>query len=98
MQKILSAIFDIPPENVTAICPYVGGGFGSKGSIWSHAPLTAMAAKQLGRPVKLSLDRNQMFGPVGQRPVTEQRMRLAALDDGRMMASSHDTIAYTSVL
>jgi len=98
VQKILSAIFGIPPENVTALCPYVGGGFGSKGSIWSHAALTAMAAKQLGRPVKLSLDRNQMFGPVGQRPVTEQRYRLAAMDDGRLMATSHDTIAYTSVL
>lgn len=98
VQKILSAIFGIPQENVTAICPYVGGGFGSKGSIWSHVPLTAMAARQLGRPVKLSLDRNQMFGPVGQRPVTEQRMRMAAMDDGRMMASSHDTIAYTSML
>jgi xanthine dehydrogenase YagR molybdenum-binding subunit len=98
VQKILSAIFDIPQENVTAICPYVGGGFGSKGSVWSHVPLTAMAARQLGRPVKLSLDRNQMFGPVGQRPITEQRMRMAALDDGRMMASSHDTIAYTSML
>jgi len=98
VQRILAAIFGIPPENVTSICPYVGGGFGSKGSVWSHAPLTAMAARQLGRPVKLSLDRNQMFGPVGQRPVTEQRLRIAAMDDGRMMASSHDTIAYTSVL
>lgn len=98
VQRIVSSIFDIPPENVTAICPYVGGGFGSKGSVWSHVVLTAMAAKQLGRPVKLSLDRNQMFGPVGTRPVTEQRMRMAALPDGRLTASSHDTIAYTSML
>jgi xanthine dehydrogenase YagR molybdenum-binding subunit len=60
--------------------------------------LTAMAARQLGRPVKLSLDRNQMFGPVGQRPVTEQRMRLAALPNGQLTASAHDTIAYTSTI
>jgi len=98
VQRIVSSIFDIPPENVTAICPYVGGGFGSKGSVWSHVVLTAMAAKQLGRPVKLSLDRNQMFGPVGTRPITEQRMRMAALPDGRLTASGHDTIAYTSML
>jgi xanthine dehydrogenase YagR molybdenum-binding subunit len=83
---------------VTALCPYTGGGFGSKGSIWSHGPLTAMAAKMLGRPVKLSLDRSQMFGPVGQRPVTEQRFRLGAMEDGRIMASSHDTFAYTSMI
>jgi xanthine dehydrogenase YagR molybdenum-binding subunit len=96
VQRIVAAIFGIPPENVTAICPYTGGGFGSKGSIWSHGPLTAMAARMLGRPVKLSLDRTQMFGPVGQRPNTEQRFRLGATEDGRLLASSHDTIAYTS--
>jgi xanthine dehydrogenase YagR molybdenum-binding subunit len=98
VQRIVAAIFGIPTENVTAICPYTGGGFGSKGSIWSHGPLTAMAAKMLGRPVKLSLDRNQMFGPVGQRPNTEQRYRLGAMEDGRLLASSHDTIAYTSTI
>jgi xanthine dehydrogenase YagR molybdenum-binding subunit len=98
VQRIVAAIFGIPPENVTAICPYTGGGFGSKGSVWSHAPLTAMAAKMLGRPVKLSLDRNNMFGPVGQRPNTEQRFRLGAMEDGRLTASSHDTIAYTSMI
>jgi xanthine dehydrogenase YagR molybdenum-binding subunit len=96
VQRIVAAIFGIPSENVTAICPYTGGGFGSKGSIWSHGPLTAMAARMLGRPVKLSLDRTQMFGPVGQRPNTEQRFRLGAMEDGRLLASSHDTIAYTS--
>jgi xanthine dehydrogenase YagR molybdenum-binding subunit len=98
VQRIMAEIFGIPPENVQAICPYTGGGFGSKGSLWSHAPLTAMAAKMLGRPVKLSLDRSQMFGPVGQRPATEQRFRLGAMDDGRLMASSHDTIAWTSMI
>jgi len=97
VQRIVASIFDIPPENVTAICPYVGGGFGCKGSAWSHVVLAAMAAKQVGRPVKLSLDRNQMFGPVGCRPNTEQRMRMAALPDGRLTASAHDTIAYTSM-
>jgi len=98
VQRIMAAIFGIPPENVTAICPYTGGGFGSKGSLWSHGPLTAMAAKMLNRPVKLSLDRNNMFGPVGQRPNTEQRFRLAAKPDGQLTASTHDTIAYTSTL
>jgi xanthine dehydrogenase YagR molybdenum-binding subunit len=98
VQRIVASIFDIPPQNVTALCPYVGGGFGCKGSVWSHVVLAAMAAKQVGRPVKLSLDRNQMFGPVGNRPNTEQRMRMAALPDGRMTASGHDTIAYTSMI
>jgi xanthine dehydrogenase YagR molybdenum-binding subunit len=88
----------IPKENVRSLCPYVGGGFGSKGSVWSHVVLAAMAARQVGRPVKLVLDRNQMFGPVGARPFTEQRLTLAAMTDGRLTASRHDVIAHTSMI
>jgi xanthine dehydrogenase YagR molybdenum-binding subunit len=88
----------IPKDNVRSLCPYVGGGFGSKGSVWSHVVLAAMAARQVGRPVKLVLDRNQMFGPVGARPFTEQRLTLAAMTDGRLTASRHDVIAHTSMI
>ena len=98
VQKTVSGTLGIEPENVTVLCPYVGGGFGCKGSVWSHVVLAAMAAKMANRPVKLVLDRNQMFGPVGQRPVTDQRLRHAALSDGRLSATSHDTIAYTSMI
>ncbi|SNS90818.1 xanthine dehydrogenase, molybdenum binding subunit apoprotein [Noviherbaspirillum humi] len=98
VRNIVADTLGIGPENVCVICPYTGGGFGCKGSVWSHVVLAAMAAKLAGRPVKLVLDRNQMFGPVGTRPITEQRLRLGALSDGRLSASSHDTIAYTSVI
>ena len=54
-----------------------------------------MAAKQVGRPVRLALTRPQMFGPVGGRPFTEQRIVLAARD-GTLTAMRHDTIATTS--
>ncbi|QNA87455.1 xanthine dehydrogenase family protein molybdopterin-binding subunit [Massilia sp. Dwa41.01b] len=98
VQRTVAGTLGIDPENVTVLCPYVGGGFGCKGSVWSHVVLAAMAAKMAGRPVRLVLDRNQMFGPVGQRPVTEQRMRLAAMGDGRLTGSAHDTVAYTSMI
>jgi xanthine dehydrogenase YagR molybdenum-binding subunit len=98
VQQIVATILGIAPGKVRVLCPYTGGGFGCKGSVWSHVVLAAMAAKQAGRPVKLVLDRNQMFGPVGMRPVTEQRMRLAAMSDGRLTASSHDVLACTSMI
>ena len=88
--------FGLPPGNVRVICPFVGGGFGSKGSAWSHVVLAAMASRQVGRPVKLVLDRPQMFGMVGYRPLTEQRMQLGAAADGRLTAVRHDVIASTS--
>ncbi|HEY8605933.1 MAG TPA: xanthine dehydrogenase family protein molybdopterin-binding subunit [Noviherbaspirillum sp.] len=98
VRNIVAGTLGMPPERIEVHCPYVGGGFGCKGSVWSHVVLAAMAAREAGRPVKLVLDRNQMFGPVGARPVTEQRLRLAAMHDGRLTASSHDVTAYTSMI
>jgi Aerobic-type carbon monoxide dehydrogenase, large subunit CoxL/CutL homologs len=52
-----------PPEKVRLVSYFIGGGFGCKGSVWSHVPLAAMAAREIGKPVKLVLTRRQMFGP-----------------------------------
>jgi xanthine dehydrogenase YagR molybdenum-binding subunit len=97
-QQAVASAFGIPVENVRVQCPYTGGGFGSKGSTWSHVILAAMAAKVVGRPVKLALERNQMFGPVGSRPATVQRIRLGAAADGRLLAVQHDAIVHASVM
>jgi len=88
----------IAPEHVRVICPYVGGGFGCKGSTWSHVVLAAMAARAVGQPVKLVLERPQMFGPVGHRPNTEQHFMLAASADGKFTAMRHAVIATTSFM
>lgn len=92
----VAAVFGIAPDNVRVISPFLGGGFGCKGSSWSHVSLCAMAAKQTGRPVRLALTRPQMFGPVGGRPHTEQRLVLAARHDGTLTGMRHDSLANTS--
>ncbi|CAN7601713.1 xanthine dehydrogenase family protein molybdopterin-binding subunit [Caballeronia sp. LjRoot34] len=86
----------IKEENVRVLCPFVGGGFGCKGSAWSHVVLAAMAAKQAGRPVRLVLERPQMFGMVGNRPFTDQHIQLSARDDGTLTGMRHDVISTTS--
>ncbi len=88
----------IPMDNVQTVCPYTGGGFGSKGSTWSHVVLCAMAAKVVNRPVKLAVERGQMFGPVGTRPTTVQQIKLGAGPDGKLLAVQHDVIEHTSVM
>ena len=98
VQKTVAKTFGMPQENVRAISPFVGGGFGCKGSVWSHVVLCAMAARMVGKPVKLVVARPQMFGPVGGRPQTEQNLKLAAKHDGTLTALSHDTISHTSFL
>jgi xanthine dehydrogenase YagR molybdenum-binding subunit len=94
----LAKAMNIPADNVHVIDPVVGGGFGSKGSMWSHVPLCAMASKIVNRPVKLMLDREQMFGPVGARPSTINHIRLAAAQDGTLLGIQHDAIMNASVL
>lgn len=95
-QRKVAGAFGIPPANVRIISDFVGGGFGCKGSVWSHVVLTAMAARQVGRPVKLALSRQQMFGPVGYRPRTIQQVILGATRDGKLTAIRHTGMSQTS--
>ena len=97
-QQYLAKMFGIPEENIRVIALYVGGGFGCKGQTWSHVVLAAMAAKQVNRPVKVMMERPQMFGPVGARPGTHQRLSLGATKDGKLTAIRHEVHANTSVI
>ncbi|WP_133647022.1 xanthine dehydrogenase family protein molybdopterin-binding subunit [Paraburkholderia flava] len=94
----VAATLGLAPDDVHVISPFVGGGFGCKGSSWSHVSLCAMAAKQTSRPVRLVLERPQMFGPVGGRPFTEQRFTLGARRDGTLTAMRHDSFSNTSMI
>ena len=92
----VAAIFGIPPENVQVICPYVGGAFGTSLRTWPHVTLAAMAARQVGRPVKLVLTRRQTFHMTGHRPYTLQRVALSATPDGKLLRVVHEATAETS--
>lgn len=96
VKRRLAKLFGLPEQNVRVIDHYVGGGFGSKGSPWSHVPLAALAAKVTGRPVKLVVTRQQMCSLVGHRPLTVQRLRLGADAQGRLTAIEHRMTAETS--
>jgi xanthine dehydrogenase YagR molybdenum-binding subunit len=96
-QKALSSLFDLDPKNVTVICPFVGGGFGSKGNTWPPAILAAMAARQVGHPVKLVVTREQMFTSNGYRPQTVQAVKLAADARGKLLAMRHDVKTQSSM-
>jgi xanthine dehydrogenase YagR molybdenum-binding subunit len=88
--------FDIPAENVVLRSPYLGGGFGSKALPIGPQLLTILAARELQRPVKLALRRDQMFGPVMHRGATRQRLRLDMDETGQLTAIDHHTTATTS--
>jgi xanthine dehydrogenase YagR molybdenum-binding subunit len=95
-QKTLAGLFGIDPKQVRVVCPFVGGGFGSKGNTWPPATLAAMAAKMVGRPVKLVLTRAQMYTSNGYRPRTIQKLKFAADAGGKLVSMRHDGISQMS--
>jgi len=97
VRERMAQVFGIDPSRVRVIAPYVGGAFGSKGTPWSHVALAAMASKVTNRPVKLVVTRPQMFGFVGHRPKTEQRVELAAARDGALIVVKHVCQNETSI-
>jgi xanthine dehydrogenase YagR molybdenum-binding subunit len=95
-QAEIAAIFGLPPENVQVICPFIGGAFGTTLRTWPHVALAVMAARQVGRPVKLVLTRKQMFFATGHRPRTLQRIALGATRDGKLTSVVHEGTGETS--
>jgi xanthine dehydrogenase YagR molybdenum-binding subunit len=80
----------LKPEQVHVMDPFVGGGFGCKGNSWPHTSLCALAARTVGKPVKLSLTRKQMFTSNGHRPQTQQKETFAADAQGKLTAIVHN--------
>jgi len=92
----LAGLFGIAPDNIHIRSPFLGGGFGSKGLISGPQILGIIAARVVGRPVKLVLRRDQMFGPVGLRGSTRQTLRLGTDGDGALVALDHHTKTMSS--
>jgi xanthine dehydrogenase YagR molybdenum-binding subunit len=97
-RSILAQMFGLPKENVRVITKFVGSGFGGKLFPWTHCALAAAAARKLGTPVRLVLSRKMMFQTVGHRPRTQQRVRLGATPDGKLVSLQHDYVYHRSML
>ncbi|MBO0680372.1 xanthine dehydrogenase family protein molybdopterin-binding subunit [Mycolicibacterium sp. S2-37] len=94
----LAAYLGIGEDQVRVRSPLVGGAFGSKSFLWMHAVLCAVASREVGRPVKLVLTRDQMFSSTGHRPRTEQDLVLVSDDDGHILSTEHHTLTETSTV
>jgi xanthine dehydrogenase YagR molybdenum-binding subunit len=84
--------FAVPPANVRVISPYVGGGFGGKFAVWPGTVLTALAARAVGRPVRMVLTRKGVSRTVGGRTASTNRIALGADTDGRLVAIVHTSV------
>ena len=97
-RDVMAQVLGVQPENVRVISRFLGSGFGGKLWPWTHCMIAASAARDLNRPVKLVLTRDMMFQSVGHRPRTQQRVRLGATPDGKLVSVMHDSLNHTSIL
>jgi len=73
---------EITADEVTIHCDYIGGGFGSKFQVDTWGVVAAQLAKDIGRPVKLMLDRDVELKTAGCRPSGYIKVRVGADKDG----------------
>jgi xanthine dehydrogenase YagR molybdenum-binding subunit len=95
-QQTVAQLLGLPISHIRVVTHFVGGGFGSKAMVWPNVTLTAMAARHVGRPVRLMLTRPQMFTSNGHREEQEQSITLGAAGDGRLTAIRHEKLSITS--
>ncbi|WP_033262591.1 xanthine dehydrogenase family protein molybdopterin-binding subunit [Amycolatopsis vancoresmycina] len=89
--EYLATALDLPAEAVHAVNPFVGGAFGGKAMVSTPLFLAAAAARDLGRPVKAALAREQVFTATAGRAATIQKLTLGAERDGSLVALRHDS-------
>jgi xanthine dehydrogenase YagR molybdenum-binding subunit len=88
----LALRFGVPMTNVRVLAPFVGGAFGGKFAIWPGTILAALAARAIGRPVRLVLSREAVYRTVGGRTPSIQRVALGADRDGTLTSLVHTSI------
>ena len=92
----LASQLGIDPDDVHVISPYVGGAFGSRGSLTQRTAIIAVAARRIGRPVKLVPTRDQGFTIATFRAETRHHIKLGADAQGHLQSLTHEGWEVTS--
>ncbi len=86
VREELAAYFKLPKSQVRVITEYMGGGFGAKFGAGNPGVVAAALSRQTGAPVRLMLTRQEEHLSVGNRPSSDQHLRIGAKKDGTITA------------
>jgi CO/xanthine dehydrogenase Mo-binding subunit len=78
-------LLQIPVSRVTVVPCEIGGGFGGKIAVYLE-PVAAMLSRKCGRPVKMVMNRDEVFEGTGPTPGSFMRVKLGATKDGKLVA------------
>src|SRR5204863_5889780 len=61
LHRALAKVLEMPPSRIRVIACPNGGGFGGKSDPFNHEIVVAALARKTGRPVKITLTREEVF-------------------------------------
>ncbi|MCU7491857.1 MAG: xanthine dehydrogenase family protein molybdopterin-binding subunit [Ignavibacteria bacterium] len=91
VRDTIAKSLSMPESKVRVIKKYMGGGFGSKLEAGKYSVIAAILSKEIGRPVRIALDRKEMNLSAGNRPDSVQKLKAGARKDGTLMALSQSS-------
>ena len=92
LHRAAARVLGLPPAGIRIIAQPQGGGFGGKTDLFGHEIVAAKAALITGRPVKISLTREEVFYCHRGRHPVRMRMRTGVGKDGRILGHSVETL------
>jgi xanthine dehydrogenase YagR molybdenum-binding subunit len=96
MQQDVMRLFNLPEQNVQVYSKVIGGAFGSGSPLWPYAKAALIGAKMIGKPLKVVIDREQMFTMVGYRSPAVQKIGMGASADGKLIGITHEATGETA--
>jgi len=92
VHRELARALDLPAHRIRVIATPNGGGFGGKSDVMNHEIVAAKAALVTGRPVKITLTREEVFyAHRGRHPVL-MRLKTGVQRDGTIVAMDLETL------
>lgn len=86
VRDVVSCLLDLPVSGVKVTPTEIGGGFGGKIPVYLE-PVAALLSKKTGRPVKVVMNRRDVFEGSGPTPGCFMRVKIGANRDGKMVAA-----------
>ncbi len=86
VRNSVASLLQLPVSQITVKEMEIGGGFGGKLGVYLE-PLAALLARKTGRPVKLTMSRDEVFEATGPTSATYSRVKIGAKKDGTIVAA-----------
>ncbi|MFQ5555774.1 MAG: molybdopterin cofactor-binding domain-containing protein [Acidimicrobiia bacterium] len=86
VHRTLEKVLELPASRIRVIAPAVGGGFGGKTDPFSHEITASKLAMVTGRPVKITLTREEVFYTHRGRHPVLMWVKTGFTEDGKITA------------